>query len=65
MRHTTNTDGESLTVAELAIRWKVSERTIRRLIADGGIGVLRLTRSVRIPLVEVERVESENFTPAA
>jgi excisionase family DNA binding protein len=39
-----------LTVAQLAERWQVSERTVRRMIADGRIKAVRVGRSVRIPL---------------
>jgi excisionase family DNA binding protein len=37
-----------LTVGELAKRWKVSTRTIRRQIASGEITVVRIGRAVRI-----------------
>jgi len=41
--------GRLLTVRQLAEAWQVSERTIRRMIADGRIRVVRIGRSVRIP----------------
>jgi len=37
-----------LTVAELADRWQVHPRTIRRMIEDKKIKVIRIRRSVRI-----------------
>jgi excisionase family DNA binding protein len=37
-----------LTVRQVAENWQVSERTIRRMIADGRIRVVRIGRSVRI-----------------
>jgi excisionase family DNA binding protein len=39
-----------LTVRQVAENWQVSERTIRRMIADGRLPVIRLGRAVRIPL---------------
>ena len=42
--------GEGLfTVAQIAKAWQVSERSIRRMIADGRLPVVRLGRAVRIP----------------
>ena len=38
-----------LTVRQVAERWQVSERSIRRMIADGRLPVVRLGRAVRIP----------------
>ena len=38
-----------LTVGQVAENWQVSERTIRRMIADGRLPVVRLGRAVRIP----------------
>jgi excisionase family DNA binding protein len=37
-----------LTVDQLAELWQVSPRTIRRMIADGRLPVVRLGRAVRI-----------------
>ena len=42
--------GEGLfTVHQVAKAWQVSERSIRRMIADGRLPVVRLGRAVRIP----------------
>jgi len=41
--------GRLWTVRQLAEAWRVSERTVRRAIADGRIRVVRIGRSVRIP----------------
>jgi excisionase family DNA binding protein len=38
-----------LTVHQVAKNWQVSERSIRRMIADGRLRVVRLGRAVRIP----------------
>jgi excisionase family DNA binding protein len=38
-----------LTVRQVAENWQVSERTIRRMIVDGRLPVIRLGRAVRIP----------------
>ena len=37
-----------LTVKEVATILRVSERTVRRLIAEGKLGVVRIGRSVRV-----------------
>ena len=42
--------GERLwTVDQLAELWQISPRSIRRMIADGRLPVVRLGRAVRIP----------------
>jgi excisionase family DNA binding protein len=38
-----------LTVHQVAENWQVSERTVRRMIADGRLLIIRLGRAVRIP----------------
>jgi excisionase family DNA binding protein len=38
-----------MTVVQLAELWQVSQRTIRRMIADGRLPVRRIGRAVRIP----------------
>ena len=43
-----------LTVAEVALALKVSERTIRRLIADGSLPAVHIGRSVRIRPADLE-----------
>ena len=40
---------ELLTVAQVAKNWQVSPRTVRRMIADGRLPMVRLGRAVRIP----------------
>ena len=40
---------ELLTVLQVAENWQISQRTIRRMIADGKLSVVRLGRAVRIP----------------
>jgi excisionase family DNA binding protein len=40
-----------LTVHQVAKDWQVSERSIRRMIADGRLPVVRLGRAVRIEQV--------------
>jgi excisionase family DNA binding protein len=41
-------DEELLTVQQVAENWQVSQRTIRRMIADGRLPIIRLGRAVRI-----------------
>lgn len=51
---------ELLTVAELAKRWKLSELTIRRRIKLGLVPSIRLDKSIRIRLSDVERIEGKS-----
>ncbi len=53
-----------LTVRELADRWKTSQRTIWRMIADGRLRVHRIGRLVRITLAVILIFEAMNG-PAA
>ena len=46
-----------LTVNQLAELWQVSPRTVRRMIADGRLRIVRLGRAVRIPAKVAARVE--------
>jgi excisionase family DNA binding protein len=39
---------ELLTVPQMAANWQISQRTIRRMIADGRLPVVRIGRAVRI-----------------
>jgi excisionase family DNA binding protein len=41
-----------LTVHQVAEHWQVSQRTVRRMIADGRLRIVRLGRAVRIPTKE-------------
>jgi excisionase family DNA binding protein len=43
------------TVAETADRWKVHERTVRRLIASGDLKVVRVRSAIRIRGSELEK----------
>lgn len=47
-------------LSEAAERYDVSERTIRRLIADGKLKALRIGGSIRIPLTELDRLDGAN-----
>jgi excisionase family DNA binding protein len=38
-----------LTVSQVADNWQVSQGTVRRMIADGRLQIVRLARAVRIP----------------
>jgi excisionase family DNA binding protein len=49
-----------LTVNELAARWKMSVRNMRRLIARGDLPVHRFGRLIRISLKDVVVFEVEN-----
>jgi len=49
-----------LTIRELAARWKLSTRSIHRLIAEGRLPVHRIGRAVRLALTDVLAFESQN-----
>jgi excisionase family DNA binding protein len=53
-----------LTVKELVARWKMSTRSIGRMIAAGRLPVHRIGRLVRIALVDVVLFEATS-RPAA
>lgn len=46
-----------LTIAEVAMRWKMSKRHIQRLIERGELGACRFGRAVRISLTNVRLYE--------
>jgi excisionase family DNA binding protein len=54
-----------LSVDVVAERLQISARTLRRLIARGELGVLRISGTLRIPEQEFGRFIAERFTPAA
>ena len=55
---TTNALRTMLTIDELAERWRVDRRTIRRMIEDGVISALRVGWQWRIRADEVLRYEA-------
>jgi excisionase family DNA binding protein len=48
------TDSEFMTAKDVAERLRVSERTVRRLIATGSLRVCRIGRGVRIRRADLE-----------
>lgn len=49
-----------LTVAELAARWKVSERTVRRMVERGSLRGIRIGPQLRILIEAIERYEARH-----
>ena len=52
-----------LTVPELAARWRISDRTVQRLIKRGALPHLRIGRQVRLGLDDIlafERTGARN-----
>lgn len=47
-----------LTIQEVAVRWKLSVPTVRRMIARGEISTVNIGRAIRIEGVEIERFEA-------
>jgi excisionase family DNA binding protein len=54
-----------LTVKQAAAELNVSAHTIRSWIAVRRLGVVRLGRSVRVPVAEIERLIENGTVPAA
>jgi excisionase family DNA binding protein len=50
------------TIADLAERWRVSERTVRRLIDGGKLRALRIGNQLRVADDVVRRFETRNAT---
>ena len=50
----------TLTVADVAAQLRVSQRTVRRLVARGQIEAVRIGRSVRITPAAIEQLLRDN-----
>jgi excisionase family DNA binding protein len=58
-------DEEMYSVRPAAQKIGIQEKTLRTWIAAGRIGYVRLgTRTIRVPLSEVNRILSEGYQPA-
>jgi excisionase family DNA binding protein len=53
------------TIAELAERWQVSTRTVRRLIENGKLRAIRIGGQLRVADEVVERFEARNSTKSS
>jgi excisionase family DNA binding protein len=60
----TNEHARLLSIAEVAMRLGLRETTIRAWLGRRRIGKVKLGRRTLIPAQEIERLISENFTPA-
>lgn len=49
------------TVAQLAVRWSICERQVRRFIDLGELLATRFSRSVRVSAAEVARLEANRL----
>ncbi|MDA8253371.1 MAG: helix-turn-helix domain-containing protein [Rhodospirillales bacterium] len=47
-----------LTLQEVAERWRVSTKTIQRLIAAGRLRAVRIGRNIRLHPLEIKKYES-------
>lgn len=52
---------EYFTTGQLAERWGISRRTIYNMTNDGRLSCVRLSKWLRIPVSEVERIEKEQL----
>lgn len=53
-----------LTIRELAARWKLSTRSIHRLIAEGRLPAHRIGRPIRLALTDVLAFEAQTRVTA-
>jgi excisionase family DNA binding protein len=51
-----------LTIREVARRWQVSDRTVRRRIAEGTLRPTRIGGLVRFRLADIEEAEDAEVT---
>jgi excisionase family DNA binding protein len=56
--------GRLLKVAESAVRLSVRECTVRKMVLEGRIDVVRIGRSVRIPESAVDALIAGGYSPA-
>ncbi len=54
------TKGRYVSISVLALKWSVSNSTIRRMIEDGSLKALKVGKSFRIHVLELERYEQHN-----
>jgi excisionase family DNA binding protein len=50
------------TVEQLAARWQISQRTVRRLIKRGELCAVEIGAQLRVPVSAVERYEARHIT---
>ena len=53
-----------ITVQDFAAELRVSQKTVRNWVGNRRITIVKIGRSVRIPLTELERLEEEGQIPA-
>jgi excisionase family DNA binding protein len=49
---------EYFSLQELAVRWKLSDPTLRRMMKDGRLATFRMGNRIRVLAEEVERIEN-------
>jgi excisionase family DNA binding protein len=64
MKRTAEDRPSFLTVHDFAALFHIAEVTVRKWIAQRTITVVKLGRSIRIPLAEVERLVEQGMVPA-
>jgi excisionase family DNA binding protein len=53
--------GDLLSVADTAKELRISQRSLRRWIADGRVQIIRFGRAVRIDRAELQRLKKEGI----
>ncbi len=56
-RHSDSPCGETLSLGQLARRWHITGKEIRRLLGAQQLGFVQVRGRFRIPLKEIERYE--------
>jgi len=54
----------SLSLDQLARRWQIPRKQIRRLLGDQKLRFVQIRGSFRVPLEEVERYEKQRAVPS-
>ena len=64
-RQASTVDGATsgtLSVAQVARRWRISQRELRRMLGDQRLGFVQIRGRFRVPVTEVKRLERARST---
>ncbi len=64
-KHGDTESDETLSLTQLARRWRTSRKAIRRLLGRQALGFVQIRGTFRIPREEVERYEHEREEPVS
>ena len=52
----------TLSLAQVARRWQISQRELRRMLGDQQLGFVQIRGRFRVPVTEVKRIERMRST---